>query len=146
LKYRIASEYSAQRMTHPPSPALPRVLKWLHGKGTLGARIRAADLGCGRLRHFDALSHVSKELFLVDTDEQLARQHRDGALTYTIPSFAAQHTNHRSRALAMAFSEFQTSRLKLDVVFCIAVFDVVPRETRRAICQAAFRNGLLPEK
>lgn len=139
-KYDIRSEYSAQRMSHPPNPALSWVLSWIHPDGHRVRKLRIADLGCGKLRHFKALSAVATDLILVDTEEQLSRTHRDGDREYTVKHFAKSANRARLGVRAMTSHEFDSSRLKLDAVFCIAAFDVVLRSVRQDFIRASHRN------
>ena len=126
-KYDIRSEFSAQRMSHTPNPAVSWAIAKLLPEGNLGPNLRIADQGCGKLRHFRTLSPIARELILVDTEDQLSRTYRDGDREYTVKQFAQSVSNRRRRVVVMTSDEFSCSQLHLDIVFCIAVFDVVLR-------------------
>ena len=130
---KIVSEFSAQRRSHPPNPALKRVLAILPElirRNSLGT---VADIGCGKLRHYRLLVKPAKKLLLVDTEKQLATTHHDRNESYTIPQIAklARKTGRAVRALTV--EQFRGVRNSVDVAFCIAVFDVITRERRREI-------------
>lgn len=138
----ISPEYSAQRRSAPPNPALRLALDAL---GTLrGGRLqnmRVADQGCGKLRHYRLLRRIARALYLVDTARQLSAIHRDGGSTFRITDFARkENTRSATRVGVLTDREFGRSRLRLDIVFSIAVLDVVPSRQRRAIVHAAARN------
>ena len=144
-KIRINPEYSAQRRSQLPNPALRSALAALafvrdHSRN-LG---KVADLGCGKLRHYRLLAAKSDTLFLVDTPTQISSIHVDNGSTYTI-SQVAESARRRGRKVNVLLAEdFVQATLELDVIFCVAVFDVVPRKTRRVLTRAAAQN-LSPE-
>jgi SAM-dependent methyltransferase len=130
----IVSEFSAQLRSHPPNPALNKaiaILTELTGSSDNLGRI--ADIGCGRLRHYGLLLKRAKTLFLVDTERQMAATHSDGMKQYTIPKIAELARKRGRRVYAFTFQEFEDSSAVVDVACCVAVFDVVLRETRQAI-------------
>lgn len=140
-KLEIKPELSAQRMSHPPNPALKKAtaaVNRLRGNGIIAGKV--ADLGCGKLRHFKQLSALSSELYLVDKETQLTNPHVNGKLHYTVRQFASTKRKFPHRVHAMSSSEFARSRLHLDVIFCIAVVDVVLQEERRLLYCLAERN------
>ncbi len=140
-KYDIAAEYSAQRMSHPPNPAIPWAVSSIVDEGQArAARLRIADLGCGKLRHYALLSPISRALYLVDTVKQLHREHLDGRRQYTVVDFAKAASKKGNTVKAVAFHDFEAARLKLDAVFCVAVFDVIVRSLRRRLTRAASHN------
>jgi hypothetical protein len=100
------------------------------GGGNLG---KVADLGCGKLRHYKLLSAKSNALFLVDTPCQLAANHVDGRATYTIPQVVQNALKQGREVYALSLPEFAAAEHMMDVIFCVAVFDVVLRKTRRLI-------------
>jgi hypothetical protein len=140
-KIKISPEYSAQRRSHPPNPALVSAIEALksfgNGTSTLG---RVADLGCGKLRHYDLLSTITDTLYLVDTPKQISKTHVDGGTSYTIPQVVEQSRREGRRVHVLCLDDFSEVQLDLDVVFCIAVFDVVPRKTRQALTRVAVQN------
>jgi Methyltransferase domain len=129
----IVSEFSAQRRSHPPNPALKTVLAVLPeliGRNSLGT---VADIGCGKLRHYRLLVKPAKKLFLVDTEKQLATTHRDKNQSYTVPQIAKLARENGRVVYALTVEQFRGIRNSVDVAFCVAVFDVITRERRREI-------------
>jgi SAM-dependent methyltransferase len=130
---KIVSEFSAQRRSHPPNPALKKSLARiaeLTGSASLG---KVADIGCGKLRHYKLLRRRAEALFLVDTEAQIAAVHRDGKAQYTIPKIAAQARARGREVYAHTAKDFGMLPTTVDLVCCVAVFDVVTRQSRRAI-------------
>jgi hypothetical protein len=138
--YKIASEFSAQRMSHPPNPSLPISLNALCELGAILPFKSAADLGCGKLRHYKPLSSISQKLFLVDTEEQLQKIHVDGKRKYTIAQFAEDKSKHNRQIIPLSFYSFSSMSLNIETIFCIAVFDVVLRKIRKSIISSAASN------
>lgn len=101
---------------------------------------RVADLGCGKLRHYRILAPRSDELFLIDTPKQLSATHRDGDVSYTIYGFVDAARRRGRRVHVLSSQEFPLAQLKLDVVFCVAVFDVVLLKSRKELTRAAVKN------
>ena len=136
----LRPEYSAQRRSHPPNPALfhaIEVIQTLRGSKRLG---KVADLGCGKLRHFDLLIRLADELFLIDTQNQLSANHEDLGKSYTVLQIAEKARKRGRKVQAVATDAFAKTKLSLDVIFCVAVFDVVPRHTRRSLIESAAGN------
>ena len=140
-RVRIQPEYSAQRRSHPPNPALVLSVKVVADLRNSGEKLgRLADLGCGKLRHYRLLAPRAHELFLIDTAKQLSAPHRDGGISYTVYEVAEAARRRGRLVRVLSSQEFPFSHLELDVVFCVAVFDVVPRKTRKELTTAAARN------
>lgn len=139
-KYLLSPEFCARRKSHPPNPALLRCLSFLRSGRKQNHLRKCADLGCGKLRHLNALRAISNELVLVDTERQLSRVHTDRGHAYSIDRVASGVSDHRHTVEAMTFERFVSARLGLDVIFCIAVFDCVLRPTRKTLIAAAARN------
>jgi len=134
------SEFSAQRRSHPPNPALRKALATvaeLTGSWNLG---RVADIGCGKLRHYKVLAKRAKALFLVDTEKQIAALHKDGKAQYTIPKIAEQARRRGRQVFAVTVQEFSVLPTTIDLVCCVAVFDVVTRQSRQAITVLAAKK------
>lgn len=141
IKISIKSEFSAQRRSHPPNPSLKLALEFARqarpGMRRLG---RVADLGCGKLRHYDLLAQVSDELYLIDTHEQLSSTHVDAGQRYSVRDIAAKELERGKKTYALTSEEFANSKLKLNLIFCVAVLDVVEARTRSRIIASAARN------
>lgn len=128
-------------MTAPPNPAVKVALKALASlNGALAGKLRVADQGCGKLRHYRILAPVARELFLVDTDFQLVTPHAEGRRTFTVEEFAHEQREKGKAVRVLRDREFDQSNLELDCVFSIAVFDVVVPEVRRSLIRSAARN------
>src|SRR5689334_8020895 len=130
-KVKIHPEYSAQRRSHPPNPALESALRFvkdLHPEANSWGRV--ADLGCGKLRHYDIMASHSSELYLVDTEEQLSAIHSDGGVEYSVRQVAAKAWKQGKKVHVLTADEFATAKLNLDLIVCVAVLDVVLARTR----------------
>jgi len=137
----IKPELSAQRRTHPPNPALPNAIRaLLQSDGDSDKLGRIADLGCGKLRHYDQLLRLSTEFFLIDTSAQLSANHVDQGLTYNVLQVAQSARKLGRKVYAITSEEFAKSKLRLRAIFCIAVLDVIPRPVRRTLIESAARN------
>jgi hypothetical protein len=87
------------------------------------------------------LAGVADELVLVDTKKQLEKRKTDRGASFTIAEAAETAAGEARLPITVLDSEdFAGRKMGLDVVFCIAVFDVVVREVRRGLTQAAYRN------
>jgi SAM-dependent methyltransferase len=140
-RINIQPEYSAQRRSHPPNPALFVSVKAVAALQNSGKKLgRLADLGCGKLRHYRILAPRANELFLIDTSKQLSALHRDGAVSYTVYQVAEAARRRGRNTQVFTSQEFPLAHLELDVVFCVAVFDVIPRKIRKELTNAAARN------
>jgi SAM-dependent methyltransferase len=138
------AEYSAQRRSHPPSPALPKAIAFLRSDGSDGPLGTVADVGCGKLRHYRVLKDLATTLLLVDTERQMSREHSDGGTVYSIPRVAQAARKQGESVHALTFEELKASKRKIDVAFCIAVFDVVTRTVRKeisAVVSERLRDG-----
>lgn len=79
----IRPEYSAQRRSHPPNPALKPALEFVQkARPDLKQLGKVGDLGCGKLRHYNVLAPCSDELYLIDTEDQLSATHFDAGEEY----------------------------------------------------------------
>lgn len=140
-RVEIRPEYSAQRRSQQPNPAVIRVFDALSSiRGNKGLFGSVADLGCGKLRHFKLLSNMANTLFLVDTKHQIGATHVDGGVRYTIPEVAERARRYGRKVYALTFEEFIDSKYPIDIAFCIAVFDVVLRKTRKTITRVTSRK------
>lgn len=140
LRIKISPEFSAQRRSHQINCAFQSALGLVRTqfKHSLNSW-RVADLGCGKLRHYAALSGFPK-LYLVDTEKQLSMPHVDGGETYTVREVAARARAKGNVVYAMNSFEFAKAHLELDLVVCIAVLDVVVSEVRKQLIAMASRN------
>lgn len=139
-KIEISPEYSAQGRSHPPNSAFCCALEFVEKAFERPRNTwRVADLGCGKLRHYQLLAR-SRELYLVDTEKQLSTKHTDGENEYTALGVAAKARKTGRFVKAMAANDFAAARLSLDLIVCVAVLDVVLPDVRRALIQIASRN------
>jgi hypothetical protein len=139
-KIFIQSEYSAQRLSAPPNPAIGWALNALETIGHRPPFSRAADVGCGKLRHLNILAPLCKRLILVDTNAQISMVHSDHGQAYTIPEFARKRSTNERKISVLLADSFAQETLALEIIFCIAVLDVVPRQVRQNIIAASSSN------
>lgn len=99
-----------------------------------------ADVGCGKLRHFKILAPLSRQLVLVDTESQISKAHTDNGITYTVSDFAKKRSTKSKKISVLSSDSFAQKSLALELIFCIAVFDVVPRQVRQEIIAASASN------
>jgi len=103
--------------------------------------LSAADQGCGRLRHLPIIRRFFDNIYLVDTQFQLGRrQILFGTHDISIPEYISTIKTGKKRVTVMSNQEFALSRLHLDVIFNICVFDVNIPKTRKDLISAAHRN------
>ncbi len=121
----ISSEYSAQGRNHSKSPGLIRLLSRSSIMRNIGEQNCIVDYGCGKLRHFDLLIKLANEYYLVDTKEQLTRVHTESGLSFDFNEYIENNSNG---SICKIFNnkEFEKISLKADIVFSIAVADVIP--------------------
>lgn len=138
-RFEIRSELSAQRVDAPQNPMLaPAIVAAFQ---LLPTAKRAADQGCGKLRHLVPLVDAYRELVLVDTNRQLSEVHQLGAFSGSIREYIKSLAATRRRGVSLLGAEgFASSHLGLDVVFTVATYDVVPAYTRVEMARAAWRN------
>jgi hypothetical protein len=137
----IRPEYSAQRRSHPPNPALKPALEFVHkARPDLKKLGKVGDLGCGKLRHYNVLAPCSDELYLIDTEDQLSATHFDAGEEYSVRKVAECARNHGKKVHVLSSSEFASSKLGLDLVVCIAVLDVVLPAVRQEVVRSAVNN------
>jgi len=136
---QIRPEYSAQGTNTLPNPMLIQAIRAVKELSPLICHV--ADQGCGRLRHLRQLLKAFKRITLVDTPLQLGRRMRIDGTIQTIPEYIwGLSRSERKRICIMATTEFEAAELKLDAVFSICTFDVVPKSTRAEMARAAHRN------
>lgn len=138
----ISPEYSAQPTTASPNPMVLEGLEYLEGVSgpVRDRRGRIADQGCGRLRHARLLLGYASELYLVDTPLQLDRQQTLAGKPRTVRQYAAQIPPRSKPRQVLAVEEFAQAGLRLDLVVCAALYDVVPPGTREDVARHAARN------
>lgn len=139
-KHKLETAYSAQPSIASINPSLPMVLDYLTQKILLDVRhLRIADQGCGKLRHLDILKHYFQRVLLIDTEVQLNKVQRIfGNSRTTIVDYVRSLKNNQ--ITLMTDKEFDNSKLGLDIIFSICVFDVVLPDERRRIAAAAWEN------
>ena len=141
VKLKIHPEFSAQRRSHPPNPGLELALHFVKDvRPEINGWGRVADLGCGKLRHYDIMRSHSAELYLVDTEEQLSAIHSDCGAEYCVYQEGAKARKHGKKVHVVTENEFASTKLNLDLIVCVAVLDVVLARTRSRIIKSAARN------
>ena len=140
-KVKIRPEYSAQRRSHPPNPALESALHFVKDlRPEANSWGRVADLGCGKLRHYDIMASHSTELYLIDTKEQLSAIHNDGRVEYSVHQVGAKARKHGKEIHVLTADDFASAELNLDLIVCVAVLDVVLARTRSQMIKSAAHN------
>ncbi len=136
----IRPELSAQGYSAQPNPMLSRF--YAYAKKAQWEMTRAADQGCGRLRHLGLMAQHHDYLVLVDTQAQMSHCQLLAGRRITIPDFVEEwnEAGHSCCLAAMVAEEYAMTELDLDVVFSIATFDVVTRKTRHDMAESAARN------
>ena len=95
-----------------PAVVASELLYFAYMNGDLAGSV--ADLGCGKLRHYELLCVKTDTLFHVITEPQIAATHVDGAITYIIQQ-VAEHARHEDRQ-AHAISLFSLPNLRTCVL------------------------------
>ena len=104
-------------------------------------RARAADQGCGKLRHLAILRRNFARVLLIETLDQLNRPQKIfGDIATSIPRYVRDHYGARGAISFMAAESFARSSVGLDLILNACVLDVVPPNARQAILKAAARN------
>lgn len=139
----IRSSYSAQPSTARPNPFVASSIDYIMNNQLVqkSARlIRAADQGCGKLRHLPILIARCHEVILVDTSEQLGRKQTIFSQNdITVPEYVAS-MGKGNRVEAIPAERFAKSALGLDIVFNVCAMDVEVPRIRRDMFHAAVRN------
>lgn len=144
-KVNINAALSAQPSIAPPNPMLDIAIKRILA-GNLSSIKRekriVADQGCGRLRNLASIANHFGRVYLVDTEFQLERRQRlFGQDDTSIREYVERHTlTHGARLQIITANEFDRSRLELDAIFSICVFEVIPPTERVRVVRAAERN------
>lgn len=136
---QIRSEYSAQGMSAKPNPMLPKCIARVQELFPSASRI--ADLGCGKLRHLGLFRRAFREVYLVDTVRQLKRPHMLAGRNRLLEEYTSElDLQSRVSLKVLHTAAFARSRLLLDAIFAVAVFDVVTRNVRRILSHIAHCN------
>ena len=136
-------ENSAQGMNAPPNPFVQKLISHLKGDDLVGRELRslrAADQGCGKLRHLQILGRHFGEVVAVDTKLQIECLQDIAGKRTTPVDYVARLNQRRKRFQIVEADLFSRLRLRLDIIFCLCVFDVVPPATRNGIIAAAASN------
>ena len=135
----LRPEYSAQGMEAPSNPMVEPAICRVRQHDADAATV--ADQGCGKLRHLKLLLSHFRNVVLVDTEYQLARQVSIAGLVRTIPEYVRHMpAAQRRRIRLLSAMDFDAGGHDLDAVFSICTFDVVPRATRIELVRSAHRN------
>jgi len=133
-KIKISPEYSAIPSVANPNPLLKVSIKYIllnENAGKLKS-LKIADYGCGKLRHLHMFLDYFNPIYLVDTQFQLSRMLKLFGEKTKIKKYINELKTSK-KLIALKDSEFESSRLGLDLIFSIAVFDVVLSKTRLTI-------------
>ena len=142
--FKINSAYSAQPSLVKPNPFLPVAIEYIFKNGLISkvpSKIRVADQGCGKLRHLKLLTQYFDHIYLIDTEFQLSRpQKLFGKSDITIKGYVDTLNIHGKEISVVSDVSFNSTRLNLDIVFNICVFDIEIPKVRKAISDSAYRN------
>jgi SAM-dependent methyltransferase len=104
-------------------------------------RLAVADQGAGRLRHLDVMARTFGCTFVVETRLQLLRrQELFGKPGQRVFDIARIGRDDWCATRPVSAGAFDRSRLELDVVFSVCVYDAVPSHERPGLARAAYRN------
>lgn len=139
-KIKISPEYSAQPSVAKPNSLLEIAIQYILNKNLVRSKLlKIADYGCGRLRHFHIFLKYFDVIYLVDTEFQLSRLIKLFGKKTTIKQYIANIKTSKKIEVLNNY-EFESSKLNLDIVFSIAVFDVVPPKTRTNMIKSSYEN------
>jgi SAM-dependent methyltransferase len=135
----INSEYSAQGRNHSTSPGLVRLINKSKILGSIGNDNCVVDYGCGKLRNFEQIKKFAQELYLVDTKIQLSRNHTEQGKLFDYNDFLEKNSNGVACKL-MDNINFQKLNINCDLIFSIAVADIIPLESYATIIKDSFEK------
>lgn len=103
--------------------------------------VKIADQGCGKLRHLKFFCRIFKSIYLIETDFQLTRLQRlFGKNNTNIREFLVNFKPEGIETRLYSAKEFRTTKLNLDIIFNICVFDVEIPDTRKELAEVSYRN------
>lgn len=139
----VNPEYSAQSSIGKPNPFVLKSINYIFESKIVDFNwdIRVADQGCGKLRHFKILKSFFRTIYLIDTEFQLnKRQKIFGRENTTIREYISSLSLRNNDITVLSNLEFGTTKLDLDIVFNICVFDVVLPGARDAMISEIMSN------
>jgi len=140
-KIKIYPEYSAQPSIAKPNPLLEVSIQYiLSNRNPQKIKLlKIVDYGCGKLRHLHVFFKYFNTIYLVDTEIQLSRVQRLFGEKTSVTHYI---DNLRTSKKMRVFNnhEFESLTLAVDIVFSIAVFDVVLPHVRRRMIKASYKN------
>jgi hypothetical protein len=137
----IKPELSAQGIRKTPNPMVLRSIERIRRlrENLVSSKALVVDQGCGQLRHLEIWTRLTKRIMLVDTKDQLNANHEFyGEKTTAQRLVAGRYKRHDITLLND--TEFMRSSVAANLIFCVNVFDVVPRGSRTRILKAAHQN------
>ncbi|MFA5228990.1 MAG: hypothetical protein WC446_04500 [Candidatus Paceibacterota bacterium] len=135
----INSEYSAQGRKHSISPGLIRLINKSSILKNIGNKNRVVDYGCGKLRNFEQIIKFAKELYLVDTKIQLLRNHTEQGKKFDYLDFLKNNSNGVICRIIDNIN-FQQLNINCDIIFSIAVADVIPLDSYSNIIKDSYNK------
>jgi hypothetical protein len=143
-RIEINSAYSAQPSTAKPNPFVEVAIRHCLENGLLSRdsnKPRIADQGCGKLRHLTILCRYFDTIYLIDKEFQLNLSQRLFDLDGTsIKEYISSLKMSGKKFNVLSSLDFDSSKLNLDIVFNICVFDVEVPKIRKAMIAAAYKN------
>ncbi len=71
-----------------------------------------ADVGCGKLRHFDSFFRLTRQLVLVDTENQLSNPHVDNGQEYTCTTLLVSFPHPKRKCWHYQRTDLRTHDLR----------------------------------
>jgi phospholipid N-methyltransferase len=141
-RLEIHPENSAQGTNSRPNPFVQPILERLatEKQFTLRPKVKLVDLGCGKLRHLEICRGFAKHIVLVDTKTQIERVQKFGNMNCTMKQYIDSIESSALKIDIVTIEEFERQHHNADIVLSVAVMDVVLKDARTQMMQAAFRN------
>ncbi len=137
---KIRAEYSAQPSSAQPNPLVEEAIQYLSSRVLKKTHLRVVDQGCGRLRHLRILLSYFDDILLVDTQHQFNRNQAIFGQHTTLKAYAKGLDMAGKTISLCPAEEFGTLHARADLIFSVAVMDVVLAATRALIVRDAYAN------
>lgn len=142
-KIEINSAYSAQPSVVKPNPFVSKAINHIFDSRLVdreSVNLSIADQGCGKLRHLKVLCEHFNKIYLIDVEFQLNRIQKLFGLQTNIKDYISSFKMPGKNLVALSNLDFDSSNLKLDLVFNLCVLDVEIPKNRKAMFSAVYKN------
>jgi len=103
--------------------------------------LKVADQGCGKLRHLKIFYKYFNIIYLIDTEFQINKTQRlFGKNNITIREYLSKNKIKGKEINLITAKKFTATKLNLDLIFNICVFDVEIPEVRKSMIESSFNN------